>query len=395
MRVPARPARRWRAPLWFALLGAWLAGAATAHTLMPTLVLVSFGQPGSVDIKIDADLLLLLGSPEAYYQLATLPPARQQEMARRLAPRLTANLQLFAGSQLLQPRLTGFSVAQASKADFLDASTNKASTFRFVAALPVGGGPLRLVLPIGADISYPIAYTVQVPARGLSRTRWLDEGMHESDPFAWAGLVPAGAAAVPAAMAPFDPDALPWWRQLALYLRLGFHHIVPQGVDHILFVLGLFFLGITWRKLLLQTTVFTIAHASTLFLSMYGIFRLPSHIVEPAIALSITWIAIENVVRPRLGPGRLAIVFCFGLLHGLGFASSLSAVPFPRRQFIFALLGFNFGVDAGQLFVIAVAFVLVGWFRNRSWFRARIAIPCSLVIAAIGLFWAAQRIAVG
>jgi hypothetical protein len=138
--------------------------------------------------------------------------------------------------------------------------------------------------------------------------------------------------------------------------------------------------------------VFTVAHATTLFLSTYGIFRLPSHFVEPAIAFSIAFIALENVFRPKLGPGRLAIVFGFGLIHGLGFASSLSDVPFPKHDFIIALLGFNFGVDGGQLFVIGLAFLAVGWFRNRPWFRSRIAIPCSLAIAAIGMFWAVQRI---
>jgi len=386
--------RRLTASLGLLLL--W--GLASAHTMMPTLVLVSFDRPGAVDIKVDADLSLLLGSPENYYAFATASAAAQQAQATQLAPKLMANLQLLVGSQPLQPRLTGFTVAQASKADFLDNTTNKATTLHFMAALPAGGGPLRLVLPLGADVNYPVAYTVQIPAQRLSMTRWLEEGMHESDPFAWAGRVPSAAATAGSAPGPttgFDPDALSWPRQLALYLRLGFHHIVPEGTDHILFVLGLFFLGITWRKLLSQTTVFTIAHATTLFLSMYGIFRLPSHIVEPAIALSIAYIAAENVLRPRLGPGRLAIVFGFGLIHGLGFASSLSDVPFPKHQFIFALLGFNFGVDAGQLFVIAVAFALVGWFRNRPWFRARIAIPCSLVIAAIGLFWAVQRIAAG
>jgi HupE / UreJ protein len=389
--------RRLAALLCLAMLSPWSGSTAMAHTLMPTLVLVSFGRPGTVDIKVDADLLLLLGSPERYYEFATEPPVRQQADAQAIATQLTANLQLLVGAQQLQPRLTGFTVAQASKAEFLDASTNKASTFRFVAALPATAGPLRLVLPIGADISYPIAYTVQIPAQRLSKTRWLDEGMHESEPFVWAGRVAAGAAVPPAASGAveFDPDALPWWQQLGMYLRLGFYHIVPQGVDHILFVLGLFFLGITWRKLLSQTTVFTVAHATTLFLSTYGIFRLPSHYVEPAIALSISYIAFENVFRPRLGPGRLAIVFCFGLIHGLGFASSLSDVPFPKHQFIFALLGFNFGVDFGQLFVIGCAFLLVGWFRNEPWFRARIAIPCSVVIGAIGLFWAVQRIAAG
>jgi hypothetical protein len=93
-----------------------------------------------------------------------------------------------------------------------------------------------------------------------------------------------------------------------------------------------------------------------------------------------------------LGPGRLAIVFGFGLVHGLGFASSLSEIPFPKHDFLIALLGFNLGVDFGQLLVIAAAFLAVGWFRNRPWFRRRIAIPCSLAIAATGICWAIGRV---
>jgi hypothetical protein len=251
------------------------------------------------------------------------------------------------------------------------------------------------MVPLGAEIDYPVAYTVQIPAAHVSVTRWLEEGMHESDPFVWADKVAATAvagASAAAAARSVNPDTLPWPRQLALYLRLGFHHIVPEGADHILFVLGLFFLGITWRKLLSQTTVFTVAHATTLFLSTYGIFSLPSRYVEPAIALSIAYIAAENVFKPKLGPGRLAVVFGFGLVHGLGFASSLSDVPFPKKDFLVALLGFNFGVDFGQLFVIALAFLAVGAFRNQPWFRARIAVPSSLAIAAVGLFWGVQRI---
>jgi hypothetical protein len=379
-----------------------LARLASAHTMSPTLVLVSFAQPGSVDVKIDADLTLLLGSPERYYAFASEPAAQQQTEARQLAPRLLDNLQFFIGPEQLRPVFKQFTVASALKSDFLDASTTKASTFRFVAALPQNPGPLRLMVPLGPDISYPIAYTVQIPAAHISVTRLLGEGMHESDPFAWAQRIPPGllvAGSAPgltvAPGAEFDPDALPWPRQLLLYLRLGFRHIVPEGIDHILFVLGLFFLGITWRKLLSQTTVFTVAHATTLFLSTYGIFRLPSHIVEPAIALSIAYIALENVFKPTLGISRLAIVFGFGLIHGLGFASSLSDIPFPKHQFLFALLGFNFGVDFGQLFVIGLAFLAVGWFRNKPWFRPRIAIPCSMVIAAVGLVWAVQRIAAG
>lgn len=382
-----------------------LAGVAPAraHTMMLTQVLVSFDRPDTVDVKVDIDLTLMLGTPEKYYELATDTPENQQATLERIVPRVLENIQLFSGQARLQLIYQGFKVAESQKADFLDASMSKLSSLRFIAVLPAGREPLRLVVPIGAEIDYPVAYTVQVPSARVSITRWLEAGMHESDPFAWADKAPRGAvveaAASAAGHAPgasagerFDVDAMPWPRQLALYLRLGFRHIVPEGTDHILFVLGLFFLGITWRKLLSQTTVFTVAHATTLFLSTYGVFRLPSRYVEPAIALSIAFIAFENVLKPKLGPGRLAVVFGFGLIHGLGFASSLSDVPFPKHDFIIALLGFNFGVDAGQLFVIAIAFLAVGWFRNKPWFRRRIAVPCSLAIAAVGLFWAVQRI---
>jgi hypothetical protein len=89
---------------------------------------------------------------------------------------------------------------------------------------------------------------------------------------------------------------------------------------------------------------------------------------------------------------RLVVVFCFGLIHGLGFASGLKQIQMPQHEFLMALLGFNFGVDFGQLFVILLAFLAVGWFRNRPWYFSRIAVPASCVIAAIGALWAVERI---
>jgi hypothetical protein len=391
-----------------ALLGVLLTASAGAHTLLKTQVLVSVDEAGTAAVKIDVDLSMILGSTERYYEVATESPERQLADIRRILPELTQSLQLYAGARRLDLRFVDFTAAQAQQSDYLDASMSKDSTFRFNANLPASGQPLQLIVPVGAKIDFPVVYTMQIPAARVSITRWLESGMHESEPFDWSSKVQklsaAGSrAAVPdradAALRPasssaasFNPDTLPWPRQLAMYFALGFHHIVPEGADHILFVLGLFFFGITWRKLLSQTTVFTVAHATTLFLSMYGIFRLPSSIVEPAIALSIAWIAIEDIIQPRLGFARLSLVFGFGLVHGLGFASSLSDVPFPKHDFVIALLGFNVGVDFGQLFVIGVAFLAVGWFRKRPWFRPRIAVPASLIIAATGLAWAVQRI---
>lgn len=175
------------------------------------------------------------------------------------------------------------------------------------------------------------------------------------------------------------------------YVYLGYEHILPRGVDHILFVLGLYLLSTRLRPLLLQVTAFTVAHSTTLALSLYGIFSLPPRVVEPLIALSIAWVAVENILTTELKPWRPAVVFLFGLMHGLGFAGVLRDIGLPRREFLSALVGFNVGVELGQVSVICLALAVAGWFRGRVWYRPRMAIPASAAIAAVGLFWAIQR----
>jgi len=365
--------------------------ALQAHALTITQVEASFEQPGRVEIRVQIDLTPFLG-PGAYHALSVADGAAQRVGVEKLLPEILQGLQLYAGADRLQPVFEGSVLPRGTPDDFLDPMVDKYTGLRFHATLPAGGAPLQLVVAYDTRVPHPVAFTARVPAAGIATTDMIDTDGAQSDPFDWAAAAPKADPA-PGASAPApEPPRPPWYRELATYLRTGFHHIVPEGTDHILFVLGLFFLGITWRNLLAQTTVFTVAHATTLFLSTYGIFSLPSRWVEPAIALSIAFIALENVWSPKLGPGRLAVVFCFGLVHGLGFASSLQEVPFPRHDFLVALLGFNFGVDFGQLFIIGLAFLAVGWFRKRPWFRARVAVPCSLAIAATGLFWAGQRI---
>jgi hypothetical protein len=179
------------------------------------------------------------------------------------------------------------------------------------------------------------------------------------------------------------------------YLVLGFTHIVPRGPDHILFVLGLFLLSTKLRPLLWQVTAFTLAHSITLGLAMYGVLRLPAAIVEPLIALSIAFVAVENLFTTDLKPWRPFVVFGFGLVHGLGFAGVLTEMGLPRSQFATALVSFNVGVELGQLAVIVAAFAIVGWWRRRSWYRGAIVLPASTVIAAVALFWTIQRVWIG
>jgi len=173
---------------------------------------------------------------------------------------------------------------------------------------------------------------------------------------------------------------------------IGFEHILPKGLDHILFVVGLFLFSIRLKPLLLQVTAFTLAHTITLGLSIYGVISLPANIVEPLIALSIAYVGIENCLSSRLRTSRLALVFCFGLLHGMGFAGVLTEIGLPRSEFLTALVTFNIGVEFGQLAVITLCLLLVGWCRTKSWYRSVIVIPASLLIALTGLYWTFERL---
>ncbi|MGY9049658.1 hypothetical protein P775_14855 [Puniceibacterium antarcticum] len=143
------------------------------------------------------------------------------------------------------------------------------------------------------------------------------------------------------------------------YIPVGFDHILPKGLDHILFVLGLFFLSTHIAPLLWQVSAFTLAHTVTLALGAAGWVTVPGSIVEPLIAASIVFVAIENILSDGLSRWRPLVVFLFGLLHGLGFASVLGDFGLPAGQFVPALIGFNLGVELGQLTVIALAFLLV------------------------------------
>jgi len=177
------------------------------------------------------------------------------------------------------------------------------------------------------------------------------------------------------------------------YTAAGFDHIIPLGMDHILFVLGLFLFSTRMRPLLWQITMFTVAHSITLALAMTGVIELPARVVEPLIALSIAYVGVENIWHRRLHKSRLMLVFVFGLLHGLGFASMLAEFGMPDNAFFTALVSFNVGVEIGQLTVVAVAFLTVGlWFGNKPYYRNLILIPGSLMITLIGLYWTWQRL---
>jgi len=179
---------------------------------------------------------------------------------------------------------------------------------------------------------------------------------------------------------------------VGFYLQLGIRHIIPYGIDHILFVISLCLLSTRIKTILWQATAFTVAHSVTLALSMKGVLVAPGAVVEPIIAMSIVFVAIENMLLSELKPWRIGIVFLFGLIHGMGFASALNEIGLPRDKFYTSILSFNVGVEIGQVVVIAGVFMLVIIpFGKRGWYRKWVVYPASIVIALTAGYWVVVR----
>lgn len=191
----------------------------------------------------------------------------------------------------------------------------------------------------------------------------------------------------------YDLELKPVHDIVSFYLGLGFEHILPFGIDHILFILCLFLLEPKLKSVLIQASCFTVAHTLTLILSMKGTIQPQASIVEPIIALSIVFVALENILIRELKPSRYIIVFAFGLIHGMGFASALNEIGLPRDAFYTSLISFNAGVELGQIAVILFAWFLIGkWFSQKNWYRIRIVYPLSFTIALIAGYWTIERI---
>ena len=187
-------------------------------------------------------------------------------------------------------------------------------------------------------------------------------------------------------------SAMSWSKKMYIFIKAGFEHIIPQGLDHILFVLGLFFSTLKLRSLILQVTAFTFAHSITLALAALGFVKLQLSVVEPLIFLSIVWVAFENTFFKKTTKWRPLVVFTFGLLHGLGFATLLTEYGLPKDNFISLLLAFNVGVEFGQFAVLLAAFIVVRLIYLKTKYKNQLKIPASILIGCTGLFWFIESI---
>jgi hypothetical protein len=351
-----------------------------AHEIRPAIATATFNKDGSYEIKVVANFEILLAgigpvhkdtnaSPEAknYNTLRALPADQLTKKIEEYGPRWMSGVEvIFNGirvvpniKQIEVPRVGDLDMPRLSNVFLVGRAPNGASIFQWRYDPAFGTSVLRVKRGENKEI---VAF-------------WLKSGK-KSEP------IPVTGAVAPSTLSTF-----------AQFLSLGFTHIVPLGLDHILFILGLYLLSTRAKTLLVQVTSFTVAHSITLGLGLYGVVSIPPAIVEPLIAASIVFVAVENLITDKLTPWRTYVVFCFGLIHGLGFAGVLHEIGLAKSDFINGLIAFNVGVEFGQLAVILGAFLAVGcWFRNRIWYRARVVRPASVIIALIGVFWMVERI---
>ncbi len=174
------------------------------------------------------------------------------------------------------------------------------------------------------------------------------------------------------------------------FFPMGIEHILT-GYDHLVFLLGLVIVGGRLRSLLMVVTAFTLAHSITLAVAALGIWAPSPSIIEPAIALSIAYVGVENFFVKN-AEKRWRITFPFGLIHGFGFAGALHEVAMPKADVPYALVLFNVGVEAGQLAVLALVLPLIYLARKRAWFRERGAKVVSGAIAVAGVVWFVSRV---
>lgn len=355
---------------------------ADAHPLRPAVVTVTLLKDARVTVAIQANFEAWVAgisaqhsdtrdAPQAalYDQLRKLPGDELAPRIEAFYPQLQKGFAFQFNTGPGKMEIESIDVPEVGDVEFARLSTlvltgpipSGATDFTWHLAPEWGNNVLRVMTPESAE---------------AVQSEWLKDG----------------ATSKPVSIAdPFRPKSR--WEIAGTYTMLGLTHIVPLGADHILFVLGIFLLSQRLKPLLWQVTSFTLAHSITLGLSMYGVMSLSPAIVEPLIALSIVYVGVENLITRTLKPWRVVVVFCFGLLHGLGFAGVLTEIGLPQSEFVTALITFNIGVELGQLLVIAGAWVLLAaWLTHKDWYRGRVTLPVSAVISLVGAYWTVERI---
>ena len=364
--------------------------SAEAHQLRPAIVNLEFTQNGSAKVHIQTNLeSLIAGINSNHDDTDDSPQAERYNQLRALSSKqLSSEFELVAEATISQFNLafdsikSDLSFVKLGIPETGNLNKSRLSDLYLLALIPPAKQQTDQSVNQYVTWQYPQNFGNNIAHFFYDKTP-LEKTSHWLTKGATSPKFELNTAYV---AKPFSQVAIE-------YTILGFEHIVPKGTDHILFVLGLFLLSVRLRPLLLQVTAFTLAHSITLGLTIYGAISLSPSVIEPLIALSIVAVGVENVFVKELKTRRVVIVFLFGLLHGMGFAGVLSGLGLPESDFLTALIFFNLGVEAGQLAVIATAFLLVFWLlKNPQRYRQWVVIPTSILISLIGILWTYERV---
>ena len=351
-----------------------------AHEITPTIINAEITADNSLQIQLDTNIEALMLGVGSTHEDTDDSPLAQEYNALRAIPALE-----------LENQARSFAEKLSEQLNFVDANTESLSfDFKLLSisiqensdpeiareSVLVYSAPITQTLS-GLAVSWPEPlgnFIFRLSVQGELKAGFYVMAGEQSD------LVEFEAAQMQS-------------QGFSDYILIGFEHIIPLGLDHILFVVGIYLLSQAWRALLWQVSAFTLAHTITLALATLGFVSVSPAIVEPLIALSIAYVAIENLFHQSLNRGRIALIFGFGLLHGLGFAGVLGEIGLSDEAFIPSLIAFNIGVELGQLAVLALMTLLLGfWLGNSSHWQRWVRIPLSLAIGLIGVYWFFERV---
>ena len=359
---------------------------AYSDVVKPALVEISVFSNGHVGIEIRTSIeALLTGINGRYQNTQEAPNSERYDALRVLGPdELREQFTPFHTTLLGGVDLLVDGVSTPLQMGLIDIAppgytkVPRASVIRLVGKVPGGSTSLRWY--------YPPKFGDQAV-----RVRQVDEerGEYHWSSYQW---IKDDKLSEPFSLT--EVFAKPtFWSVGSSYLNAGFLHIVPKGLDHVLFILGVFLITMRLRPLLIQITMFTVAHSLTLSLGVLGYVNVPPQVVEPLIALSIAYVAFENLASDRLSRFRLPVIFGFGLLHGLGFASVLAEFGLPEGLYFAALFWFNVGVEFAQIGLLVAAYLgITVWFSCPEAYRRYVVLPGSLAIGGVGTYWMAERI---
>ena len=354
-----------------------------AHLLNMSRVNIQLLDQHRVLVTAQLDLTRAFGSAAAYFSASQVTePLSDRRIVEQL--RLAANaIDLRVGD--VRVHLTPISIAfvEQTLADYQSPLEWPRATVRFEGRLAAASSPqhsgVRVRFDDGFVFEEPIATTLQSSTDEQVVSRWLVT--FQSSPqlkaprwFSISGLQPASVRR--------SSDSNAFGR----YFSLGFWHIIPGGIDHLLFVLAIVLGMPTLRALLISLSLYTVAHSLSFAAATLGWLPPGMFGVEPLIALSIVFCGLVNFRDRTPAVNHAVMTFAFGLLHGLGFASALGEAGLPVAQRLLSLLGFNFGVESAQLLFV-VLITPLWWCRRFYWYPNRIRKPVSMIIVLTAVSW--------